>query len=169
LLIPQRRYKIPPFVPGIRLFIQLPDIRKPIQRLFLKPRLPGHAPSFTFVDQRGVEDDELDHVLQALEAAHDVGAVRPGTADVDVECIAVFFGGKWGIGGGGDGGAEGGGFTFEGAVFFGEGVGFGLGWVSWGVYSECIVLVRMIKSHSVTICIVGCTYISRHFVTSSLQ
>ena len=59
--------------------------------------------------------------------------MRPGAAEVDVEGVAVFFGGEWGVGGGGDVGAEGAGFAAELAVGVGLGVDGGLGDEAGGV------------------------------------
>ncbi len=64
-------------------------------------------------------DDELDDGVEALERADEVGAVGPGAAVVEVQGVAVLFRGERRRGGGGDGGAEFGGWAAELAVCVG--------------------------------------------------
>ena len=68
----------------------------------------------------------MDDWVEAFERADEVGAVRPGAADVEVEDVAVSFGQELGVGRGGDGVAELAGLAAELAVGVGVLVGWGL-------------------------------------------
>jgi hypothetical protein len=120
LFVPQRGHKISPSILRIRLQIQLLQGSKTVQRLLLVAWLPGHGPPRAIMHSRRVPDNQLDDVFEPLEAAHDVCAVRPGTAVVDVQRIAVFFCGEFGVWVRGNEVAEGGGFAVELAVLVGE-------------------------------------------------
>ena len=115
LLIPQRRHQILALIPSLRLLIQLLQTREAIQRIFRRGTvLPGKQPAV--FGEGKVTQDQLDDVFEAFERADEIGAVRPWTPEIDVECVAAFFGGELGVGIGGDEGAELAGFAPELAV-----------------------------------------------------
>ena len=73
-----------------------------------------------------VHGGEGDEVLEALQLAHYQRAVRPWAGVRDVEVISALLWWEFGVGRGGDGGAELGGSTFEFSAFVigGDPVGY---------------------------------------------
>ena len=105
LLVPQRRHGKPTHILRVGLVVQLAQLREAIQRVF-RIRAMSSREQPAFVRELEVAQDELDDGFEAFEGADEIGSVRPGAAEVDVERVAVFLRRELSAWGGGDEGAE---------------------------------------------------------------
>ena len=105
LLIPERRDREAADVVWVGFAVQVAEGGEAVEWVFWGGAVAAVEDPAVF-GQREAADDELDDGFEALEGADEVSAVRPGTAPVEVEDIAVLFGGEFGVGIAGDEVAE---------------------------------------------------------------
>ena len=128
-LIPQRRHQIFPFVIRIGFPVQLAQIGEAIQGILGRGAVtPREQPAF--FSEGEVAEDELNDGFEAFEGTDQVRAVRPGAAEVDVQCITVLFRRELGTRGVGDEGAK--------LTWFSTELAIGVGVVvDWGLCTLC--------------------------------
>lgn len=125
LLIPESRDCEATDVVRVRLAVEVSELREAVQRVLGRTAVTA-VEDPAVLCQLKAADDELDERLETLERADEVRAVRPWAAPIDVEHVAVRFGGEPGVGVAGDEVAELAVFAPELAVLVGVFVNFGL-------------------------------------------
>jgi hypothetical protein len=105
LLVPQHGYGVAARVGRVRFEVQVLQVLEAVERILVGGSIfPGKKPAIGA--QHDASGDYIDDALETLQRADEVGAVRPWTAQVQVENVAVLFGGELGVRGRGDNRAE---------------------------------------------------------------
>jgi hypothetical protein len=131
LLVPKRRYGEAADIVRVRFAVQITELGESVQRVFGICTISAVKYPAVLCKLEPA-DNKLDERFEAFQRAYEIRAVRPGTAPVNVEDIAVFFGRELGGGIFGDEIAELTVLSTELAIFVGMFVDFCLVVVQFG-------------------------------------